>query len=233
MSTSDDYPKFGKIPRLHKPVVITEMIDGTNGLIYIREEDGSPVLPGETRVFVEKPGVGATGFIVRAGSRNRWLTPEQDNYGFAKWVQENATQLVDLGVGCHYGEWFGKGIQRGYGLEEKGFALFNVARWYDPEVESESPVVMDFPNAQPCPPCCTVVPVMTVQDASRLNVAVMASFAFLRENGSVVASGFSNPEGVVVYHLAAGQYFKVLLENDDVPKSAVNTVAGDILRSAV
>jgi hypothetical protein len=36
------YPAFGKIPRLHRPVVITEKIDGTNGLMSIQKID-SPV----------------------------------------------------------------------------------------------------------------------------------------------------------------------------------------------
>jgi hypothetical protein len=27
------------------------------------------------------------------------------------------------------------------------------------------------------------------------------------------------PEGIVVYHTASGGYFKVLLENDEIPKS--------------
>lgn len=218
---TDEYPKFGKIPRLHKPIVITEKIDGTNGLISVRVDHGSTILPGETRVFVND-GETSQAFIIGAGSRNRWLTPGADNYGFARWVAENATELATLGVGYHYGEWFGQGIQRGYGMCHREFALFNVAKWYDPAYNDEADVITDFPNANPCPDCCTVVPVLTIRDASEINKAVEASVTILRQHGSIIAP-FDNPEGVIVYHLAAGQYFKVLLDNDDVPKSLVGS----------
>jgi hypothetical protein len=39
--------------------------------------------------------------------------------------------------------------------------------------------------------------------------------ARLRTGGSIAAPGFMNPEGVVVFHSAASQLFKVLLENDE------------------
>jgi hypothetical protein len=42
----------------------------------------------------------------------------------------------------------------------------------------------------------------------------------LREEGSLAAPGFMNPEGVVVFHLAAGMGFKKTLEKDEVPKGA-------------
>jgi hypothetical protein len=32
--------------------------------------------------------------------------------------------------------------------------------------------------------------------------------------------GFMDPEGIVVYHVAANQMFKVTLKGDDAPKSA-------------
>lgn len=37
----------------------------------------------------------------------------------------------------------------------------------------------------------------------------------LRTRGSVAAPGFMKPEGVVVFHTASQQLFKVTLENDD------------------
>jgi hypothetical protein len=46
----------------------------------------------------------------------------------------------------------------------------------------------------------------------------------LRSEGSQAAPGFGRPEGIVVYHTAANSTFKVLLDGDDRPKSAV--VAG-------
>src|SRR5436305_1822690 len=100
-----EFNAFPKIARLNRECVITEKIDGTNASILI-DEDG----------------------VVMAGSRTRWITPENDNFGFAKWVEANKSELMKLGVGHHFGEWWGSGIQRGYGLTkgEKRFSLFNV-----------------------------------------------------------------------------------------------------------
>ena len=96
------FEAFPKIARLSREIVITEKIDGTNAQIYITE-DGK----------------------IQAGSRNRIITPEQDNFGFARWVEENHEDLLLLGEGRHFGEWWGQGIQRRYNLEEKRFSLFN------------------------------------------------------------------------------------------------------------
>ena len=82
-----NYPEFvpfPKIPRLHKECVVTEKIDGTNGLIYITD-DGD--------MFI--------------GSRNRWLSEDSDNFGFHRWASENHDELMKLGPGRHHGEWWG------------------------------------------------------------------------------------------------------------------------------
>jgi hypothetical protein len=39
--------------------------------------------------------------------------------------------------------------------------------------------------------------------------------------GSSASPGFYRPEGVVVYHTAANELFKVTLENDEKPKTQV------------
>ena len=108
---TENYPEFvpfAKIPRLHKDCIVTEKIDGTNGIIYITD-DGD--------MFI--------------GSRNRWLSAESDNFGFHRWATENQDELMKLGAGRHHGEWWGSGIQRGYDLPkgEKRFSLFNVNIW--------------------------------------------------------------------------------------------------------
>lgn len=121
-----DFPQFvafAKIPRLEKQCIVTEKIDGTNGVIHI-------TLDGE--LFV--------------GSRNRWLTKESDNFGFHRWAMENEDELMKLGPGTHHGEWWGSGIQRGYNLPkgEKRFSLFNTNIWNDetkPECCSVVPVL--------------------------------------------------------------------------------------------
>jgi hypothetical protein len=170
-----EFKEFTKIARLSREVVVTEKIDGTNGIIAIGED-------GE--------------FLV--GSRSRWITPEQDNYGFARWAYENKDELMKLGAGYHYGEWWGLGIQRGYGLKEKRWSLFNTARWSDDTVR---------------PACCGVVPVIYQGIFSTENVDHCLSI--LVDGGSLASPGFMKPEGVVIYHTAARTYFKKTIEQDE------------------
>lgn len=176
--TYPEFIAFKPIPRLNREVIATEKIDGTNAVIFIDEN------------------------IVVAGSRNRWLTLESDNFGFARWVQENADELRKLGPGRHYGEWWGSGIQRRYGLSKKRFSLFNVGRWGDDLVR---------------PSCCHVVPVLS--RANNFQDAEAAAVSQLREHGSFAAPGFMNPEGIVLFHSASGSLYKVTLEGDEKPKS--------------
>lgn len=132
-----------------------------------------------------------------AASRSRYVTPEDDNYGFARWVAEHEAELRDgLGEGRHFGEWWGAGIQRRYGLTEKRFSLFNSHRWKD--------------GAQPA--CCHVVPVLYQRDFT--TEAVDACLENLATFGSVAAPGFMDPEGVVIYLPAARQLFKVTIGGD-------------------
>lgn len=182
-----DFSPFPKIPRLRRTIIVTEKIDGTNAQVLITPE-------GE----------------VFAGSRNRWITPESDNYGFAAWVAAHEAELRDgLGVGQYFGEWWGAGIQRGYGLTGPGakrFSLFNTHRW------SRKP---DQPGTFP-PGCCDVVPTLYVGQYS--DVAIQDCLEDLRANGSKAAPGFATPEGVVVYMQASASMHKVLLEGDELPK---------------
>lgn len=172
---------FPKIARLNRLVVVTEKIDGTNAQIYITD-DGR----------------------ILAGSRNKWITPEDDNYGFAKWVHAHAAELAALGPGAHFGEWWGAGIQRRYGMTEKVFSLFNVGRWNE---------------KNPPPACCRTVPELFRGSLENLNIGgVMAD---LQETGSIAAPGFMNPEGIILFHTASGQLFKKTIKDDASPKSAV------------
>lgn len=186
-----EFKEWPKIPRLNKNITVTEKLDGTNACVIVTED-------GE----------------VAAQSRTRVITPENDNYGFAKWVAANAAELRNLGPGYHFGEWWGAGIQRRYGLAEKRFSLFNVGRWEDRHGTNPG----EHPEGQQyAPECCYVVPV--IAEGSSLTDLVQLSVANLREVGSYAAPGFKQPEGVCVY--LNGHYYKVLLENDDIPKSAV------------
>lgn len=169
-----EFIEFRKIPRLSREVVITEKIDGTNGCIYVGED-------GE--------------FLV--GSRSKWIDTTCDNHGFARWAFEHKDELIaGLGIGRHFGEWWGQGIQRKYGLKEKRFSLFNVSKW----------------NKENIPQCCHVVPILYrgIFDTT----VVEHVLDRLAHNGSYAERGFMQPEGIVIYHIAAGVYFKKTFEND-------------------
>jgi len=204
----DEFQGFGKIPRLRRSCLITEKIDGTNAAVTI-ERIGSldSELPRDDSVTIYTRDTGGDLFAVRAQSRKRFVTPGADNYGFARWVRDNADELVMLGEGRHYGEWWGQGIQRTYGLDAKRFSLFNAARWGD-ETGNERPA------------CCGVVPIL--YSGIFTTDAVDDAVDRLRSGGSLAAPGWDRPEGVIVYQVAAGTYGKVLLENDDIPKSVAD-----------
>lgn len=202
-----EFTPFPKIARLSRDMVVTEKIDGTNALVSI-----SPFAPWD----FEDPKVidVSSGLSMRAGSRTRWITPDDDNFDFARWVRHNSGDLFALGEGQHHGEWWGRGIQRGYGLAEKRFSLFNVGRWYDPRDCAGE----DLEGRAAAPECCRVVPILARGPMSTM--VVEACVQLLRQNGSCVAPGFMDPEGVVVWHEAARQLFKKTLERDEAPKTA-------------
>ncbi len=173
--TEPEFVAFPKIARLRRECAITEKIDGTNASIIVTEEGG-----------------------VFAASRKRLITPQDDNYCFAQWVYANADRLREiLGTGRHFGEWWGSGIQRRYGLGDKRFSLFNTARWG--EIEGNGLV--------------HVVPTLYTGE---FNSALIANvLCELDLHGSVAAPGFMNPEGIVIFHKAAGTMFKMTIEKDD------------------
>lgn len=172
-----EFQPFPKIPRLNRPVVITEKIDGTNATVYI----------GENGEFL-------------TASRNRWITPDDDNYGFSAWAHRNMEELLRLGPGWHRGEWWGAGIQKRYTIHDRRmWHLFNVSKWTDDAVR---------------PACCGVVPVLAT---GMLHEALDLAMRRL-SLGSFVDPACERPEGVVVYHNASGHLYKVLCENDGVPK---------------
>lgn len=135
------------------------------------------------------------------GSRTRWIFPEQDNFGFAAWAYANADELLKLGPGSHYGEWWGPGIQRRYGIAAKRFSLFNRGRWDETNLPT---------------PLVHVVPI--VQEGIMSESLVESALTSLREKGSLASPGFMLPEGIVIYHTASGHLYKVLLEGDELPK---------------
>jgi len=201
-----DFPEFrtfNKISRLSRDIVITEKIDGSNGVIFVDDK-----------------------LNILAGSRNRWLWSsienndiKNDNFGFGNWVMENKEELLKLGKGYHYGEFWGKGIQRGYGLLEKRFSLFNTKRWI--KQDEVNPISFDCLKEKEefCPDCCSVVPILY---EGMFNTSIISSILDeLRITGSKASPGFMNPEGIVIYHKAGNCYFKKTILNDEKGKDEI------------
>jgi hypothetical protein len=185
-TTAPLFPAFEpwpKIPRLRNEIVtITEKLDGTNAQILITAEG---------QVF--------------AGSRSRWLGgidakgKVSDNYGFHAWVQEHKEELLKLGQGRHYGEWFGYGIgPRGYGLPTKRLALFNT-----------------FRPKESLPPCVENVTILYQGPGLELSKITAELIEKLNTGGSVHVPGYMKPEGLVVYSSLTKSRYKVLCENDN------------------
>lgn len=80
MTENLEFQEFPKMARLSRDIIITEKIDGTNAQLLITEA-------GDLLV----------------GSRTKWITPQDDNAGFARWVEENKENILKLGVGRHFG----------------------------------------------------------------------------------------------------------------------------------
>lgn len=187
-----------KISRLSTAVTVTEKIDGTNALIRVTPPTGLSNMAirrgWDALGFPAKPITAVVGDqMILAGSRKRWVHPLDDNFGFAAWVYANREELIKLGPGDHYGEWWGVGIQRGYGLDHKRFSLFNTARWSDPDTR---------------PGCCGVVPVLAETTVDTMQGARLTVKWNLDDNGSVAAPGFMRPEGLMFYLHGPGVYLK-------------------------
>ncbi|TKK84662.1 hypothetical protein FDA94_29040 [Herbidospora galbida] len=168
-----------KTPRLYDPkgYCITEKLDGTNAAVIITD-DGQ----------------------VGAQSRKRLITPDADNHGFARWVEQNYETLIEvLGPGHHFGEWWGNGIQRGYGLKngDKRFSLFNVDRFGFLEFDSPLPELGVVPK---------------LYDGIWSDRAVASALENLRRDGSVAAPGFDKPEGICIFGRADRRIYKVILD---------------------
>ena len=165
-----EFKKWPKIPRLeNETYIFTEKLDGTNACVAIGED-------GE----------------FHCQSRTRIITPEEDNFGFASWALANKEELLKLGPGYHYGEWWGKGINRGYGLEERRFSLFNVSRWGDHNPDT--------------PACVHAVPTLP----SHLMEGELLHY--LSKHGSIAAPGWMKPEGAIVYAVLSKTYYKLILD---------------------
>ena len=158
-----EFKSFEKISKFSGiAMTITQKIHGTNAQIRIYEDDGV--------------------IKCQASSRTRDIFVGDDNFGFARYVKDNEAEIIEkLGLGTHFGEWAGPGINSGEGLKEKTFVIFNHYR---------------FPAERPLPPQCVVVPVLYhgPYDERIVAEAIME----LKINGSKRAPGFMRPEGIVI-----------------------------------
>ena len=187
-----EFVGFPKIARLSREVVVTEKIDGTNACIFI----------GENGEFL-------------TGSRTGWITPEKDNHGFSRWAHEHKEELQKLGPGRHFGEWWGQGINRGYGLKEKRLSLFNTIRWclhgQEPQqIKMQDPRIVKYQDVLPS--CVGLVPILWrgIFSTDKIEVELNNLVGL----GSMAAPGFMKPEGIVVYHVAGNVGFKKTIEKD-------------------
>jgi hypothetical protein len=212
-----EFTPWPKTARLFRDVVVTEKLDGTNSAVHIS--------PGyEVKypsMFELKPGeviVDGRLWRLSAQSRKRIITPGKttDNYGFAGWVYDNAEDLVRiLGEGLHFGEWWGKGIQRGYGLDGKVFSIFNTERWFK---TGEDGLDSMATRAELSALAGQIRAVPVLYEGVFREDAIAYTLRYLKTNGSYAAPGFMNPEGICVYHTQTRGVFKVTLDNNDAGK---------------
>ena len=208
-----EFKDWGKTPRLNRDIIVTEKIDGTNAAVIIEQVESFN--DGEHVVCTRQGN-----FAVGAQSRNRLVTPGKatDHFGFAGWVREHAEALVHiLGAGHHFGEWWGQGIARKYGLDHKRFSLFNADRGAQ---------LIDLGRQDGwVAHGLDTVPILYRGRFSQQ--AIDGAVEELRFTGSkVAAEGWAGKaEGVCVFHTASRQVYKVLLENDELPKSLLEAAA--------
>jgi RNA ligase len=174
------FEPFSKIPTLDDAkMAITQKIHGSNAQIYIYENSHDGQLH------------------VACGNRSKYITPENDNHGFAKFVYANKDEFAaKLGRGRHFGEWAGKRINTGEGLEDKRFFLFNWRKWAGKEL----------------PDKVSTVPLLYhgIVDSS----AIENTFKSLREHGSFICPGYMKPEGIVID--IGGHLFKKVFNAEEV-----------------
>lgn len=175
-----EFEAWPSTPRLYRNMVITEKIDGTNAAIC----------------------VGPSGEFA-CQSRKRLIEPGDDNYSFAAWAYERREELsAFLGPGRHFGEWWGKGINRGYDRESRTFSLFNVERWADKPNNR-----LDWPEG------LSVVPTLCRHTFNENKIHEVK--AQLWAGGSKAAPGYGNPEGIIIWHQAARAKFKSTFDEYD------------------
>lgn len=174
-----EFRVFNKIGRFDNVKMdITQKIHGTNAQVCIYEDENK-----ELQLYT--------------ASRTRIITPYDDNFGFANFVYTHKHEFIEkLGLGIHYGEWAGPGINSGEGLTEKSFVLFNWRRFIHAEL----------------PPCTKTVPVL--YNGPFVPTLIKTYFDDLKTNGSKLVSGYMKPEGIVIN--IDGKLYKKVFDVEEV-----------------
>lgn len=208
------FEAWPKIPRWsNERVTVTEKIDGTNAAVIVLPyspdhelmiQSGyacvlghdEPDMPAEMRTFATQ-------------SRKRFIKPgkDTDNAGFAAWAWERRAELITtLGYGKHYGEWWGRGIQRGYDQDTNHFSLFRPWR-YEDMIGEDSEVEG-----------LRVVPTLYAGGAEGL-LTTSIILATLEKEGSKAAPGYMRPEGIIIQSALTQSTYKAFTWDDGLPKS--------------
>ena len=203
------FEPWPKIPRLFSECVVSEKLDGTNAQILIA--DARELEQGELETAkwdVERgTAILSDGMFFHVFSRKRQIWPGHDNFTFANWAFENSEQLIyTLGPGRHFGEWWGQGVGRRYGLEEKRFSLFNTHRWeWLNGAEHRAEAGLEK-LALYCVPVLYSGPFGLEP--------LQAVISLLTMGGSLAVPGFRQPEGIVCYMRDSQAMFKYVIEGD-------------------
>ena len=154
---------------LFRDVTISEKIDGTNAQVFVVAEDRGR----------RQPGRGLGGSL-------RKRTTSVSRRGSPIMLTSCASSAQDV----ISAEWYGRGIQRRYGLQDRRFALFNSCT--------------DGPRS--ARRAAAIVPVLTTRTMGA--DVVSECLETLRSGGSLARSGFHAPGGIVIYHHASGGMFR-------------------------
>lgn len=189
-----DFIPFPKIENIVKlKMSVTQKIHGSNAQIYI------------TRHIDDDFGAH---WEIKAGSRTRWLTCDDDNYGFGKWVHDNQIELINvLGEGRHYGEWCGKGINAGEGLSTKVFVLFDWWKYSDKEKYPYHPFISDTLRLR-------VVPVLYTGDFSYEIIDELMRDLKITGSRLTPPGWYMKPEGIVID--INGVKYKKVFDNEEI-----------------
>jgi hypothetical protein len=206
-----EFEKWPSIPRwANDTITITEKIDGTNAAVIILpyHVDHEPLIQdGYAKAWGPYDAQVSDLVTFAVQSRKRFIKPgkDTDNAGFAGWAFERAPEFIStLGYGKHYGEWWGRGIQRGYDLDHKKFSLFSPWRYDTVDVSKVENL--------------DIVPTLFSGGVEGY-LAISIILATLEKEGSKAAPGFMRPEGLIVQSALTGAKYKAFTWDDGIPKS--------------